>query len=244
MDYQIRNQIVTPITISWFEVLHSVYKGIVEFNFRMIMASVHLAVKNNVRGVHHNAIGLLDQRVKIFQGSQPYNLFGTKSVIIHKGFSPLFKDTKTTFNALARAVLTGGNIDANRFSFYLFYLVMSLGTDGSCLPNRSLKLRLPPDGDWVTLNPTKIAIESAVAALEVVSILKGDLFSKSKDLPRLRNAIHVANSRAKSLYLMKQALGGFYNGSDKLHNIKMHGAIHSDQAIEGVGESSKLNMFF
>jgi hypothetical protein len=239
MDYQIKNQIVTPITISWFEVLHSVYKGIVEFDFRMIMASVHLAVKNNVPGVHRNAIGLLDQRVKDFQGSQPYNLFGTKSVIIHKGFSPLFKDTKTTFNALARAVLTGGNIDANRFSFYLFYLMMSLGTDGSCLPNRLVKLRLPPDAEWVILNPTKIAIEAAVAALELVSIIKGDLFSVSKDLPRLRHATHIANSRAKSLYLLKQALGGFYNGSDTLFNIKLHGSTHSDQAILGVGEPSK-----
>jgi hypothetical protein len=238
MDYQIRNAIVTPITVSWFEVLHSVLKGVVELNFRFIMASIHLAVKNKIRGVNLDAIGIIDQRVKNFQVNQTYSLFGTKSVIVHKGLSPCFKDTKTTSDALSKAVMTGGNIDANRLAYYLFYLMMSIGSLGDCLPNHSIRIQIPPNGDWVVLNPTKVAIESASSALEELSILKGDMFSELS-LSKLRYCVHVANARLKTLFLMKQGLGGFYTSSGEFHHIKPHGSSHSDQAIRGTGEPSK-----
>jgi hypothetical protein len=240
MDYQIRNEIVTPITVSWFEVLHSVYKGVVEFNFRMIMASIHLCVKNNIGGVNRDAIGLIDTRVKNFQCNQSYQLFGTKSVIVHKGFSPCFKDTKTTSNALSKAIITGGNIDANRFAVYLFYLLMSIGTDGSVLPNRNIKIQIPPNGEFIVINPTKAVIESATAVLELVTLHKGDLFSDLIDLPKLRYCTHVANARTKTLFLLKQGLGGYQGEADEFYNIKLHGCIHSDQAIMMTGEPSKF----
>jgi hypothetical protein len=238
MDYQIRNEIVTPITISWFEVLHSVQKGVVEFVFRQTMASIHLSVKNKVAGVNTDAIGTIDTRVKNFMVNQPYALFGSKSIIVHKGFSPCFKDTKTTANALSKGTLTGGNVDANRLVFYLFYEMMSIGTEGECLPNRSIRLQLPPDGEWVVLNPTKVAIEACSAAIELATILKGDLFSEHFDLPKLRYCTHVANARAKTLYLMKQGLAGYQDGDSNCEtfNIKMHGSTHSDQGILGTGE--------
>jgi hypothetical protein len=239
MDYQIRNEIVTPITVSWFEVLHSVLKGIVELNFRFIMASIHLAVKNKISGVNPDAIGIIDQRVKDFQVNQAYALFGSKSVILHKGLSPCFKDTKTTFDALARAVMTGGNVDANRLAYYLFYLMMCIGTLGDILPNHPIRLQIPPDGESIILNPTKVAVEAASSSLEEVSILKGDLFSDSFDLPKLRRCCHVANEKLKTLFLMKQGLGGFFTGSGEFHHIKPHGSTHSDQAIRGTGEPSK-----
>jgi hypothetical protein len=245
MDYQIRNEIVTPITISWFEVLHSVHKGIVEFVFRQVMACVHLSVKNNVHGVNTDAIGIIDTRVKNFMVSQPYALFGSKSVIVHKGFSPCFKDTKTTANALSKGTLTGGNIDANRLVYYLFYEMMSIGCESECLPNRSIRLQLPPDGEWVTLNPFKVAINACTAAIELCTIYKGDLFSEHFDLPKLRYCTHVANARAKTLYLMKQGLGGLQYGkvSSELFNIKMHGSSHNDQGILGTGEPREYNAF-
>jgi hypothetical protein len=238
MDYQIRNSIVTPITVSWYEVLHSVFKGIVELDFRFIMASIHLAVKNKITGVNPDAIGIIDQRVKDFQVNQAYALFGTKSVILNKGLSPCFKDTKTRSDALSKAVMTGGNVDANRLPYYLFYLMMSIGSLGDCLPNHSIRLQIPPDGEWVIINPTKVAIEAASSALEEVSILKGDMFSESH-LSRLRYCCHLANSKLKSLFLMKQCLGGFYTGTGEFHHIKPHGSTHSDQAIRGTGEPSK-----
>jgi hypothetical protein len=123
--------------------------------------------------------------------------------------------------------------------------MMSIGCESECLPNRSIRLQLPPDGEWVTLNPFKVAINACTAAIELCTIYKGDLFSEHFDLPKLRYCTHVANARAKTLYLMKQGLGGLQYGkvSSELFNIKMHGSSHNDQGILGTGEPREYNSF-
>ena len=109
----------------------------------------------------------------------------------------MFKNTKTSPNALENSTMQGGGLEAQRVPDLLFQLMFAIGTEGLVVPNVNMEL----SGNYYC-NPTKVILNACSAVCEMVWCLKTKslLINQFKDLLLI---INVANFHALSL---KEAL--------------------------------------
>ena len=146
--------LITSMTV---DLMHTVYKGICEYVIRWSITCIYLICHKN-RAV----LGMLDNRLKesyVQQSLMPFN----KKSIFSKGVSFMFKNTKTSPNALENSTMQGGGLEAQRVPDLLFQLMFAIGTEGLVVPDVNIEMN-----NNYCCNPTKIILNACTAVCEMV----------------------------------------------------------------------------
>jgi hypothetical protein len=195
-----------------FDKLHTLLKGIVEYTFTWAAACVKIYEKldPSENKKYRHAMATLDRRVKNFPIHNSVCPFG--SYKFHEGVSSMFKDTKKSKNNLERAVMSSGNIPAYKLPSLLWQTMLSIGIDGSIVPNTTNRYG----------NITQIIMKACCSALELYKVLTATDTTKTK-LVNLHMLIKSSISHVLDLYDLKQRM----LSSDKgFQGLKLHYLLH------------------
>jgi hypothetical protein len=195
-----------------FDKLHTVLKGIVEYTYTWAAACVKIYEKLDPtdQKKYRHAMATLDRRVKNFPINNSVCPFGTHR--FHEGVSSMFKDTKKSKNNLEKAVMSSGNVPAYKLPSLLWQTMLSIGIDGSIVPNITNRYG----------NITQIIMKACCSALELYKVLTATDTTRTK-LANLHMLIKSAISHVLDLYDLKQRM----LASDKgFQGLKLHYLLH------------------
>ena len=248
-------------TMTPFDKLHTVLKGVLELCLRWSVAIVIAVSKRDVRYKH--SIAILDSRIKSFNSGQSIAPFGSHR--FPEGISVLFGNgSNRDANALEQSVGSGGRIEAQRLAILLwqvslelsftscfisvnamFQFMLCLGTDDNILPNNK---------HWATEqskfvgkkklegfqgNVLGVVLKGVCTVLEYVKMLSAADFTQEQ-IKKIQEVGQLASLHTLNIFQLKQAL---LNAENKMYRgIKLHACInHIHQQILLFGSPSFID---
>ena len=211
--------------------LHTILRGPIEEAFRWSMAVGFLWGDTVLlEDTPRDPIAELDVRAKRFLHCGPFHVVGDRSSHLKQGFSYAFRDTNTSAHSLARGVLTGGCMDAQRIVQFLYQFCINIGIGGSVVPNKDIEFT-----DGFVVNPTEVVLDACLSALELYFLSRGDVFTE-KTIDYLGKVVEFCNRSLLKLFKLKAYLLGLPDWSTKSpDNIKPHLCTHLPQYVRAMG---------
>jgi hypothetical protein len=201
------HQIGNLLTCSSVDVLHTVYKGIVEYSISWSICCLYL-----LSGKDSSKIAQLDYRIASFQ-RQALNPF-TKFRKFAKGISCYFRSSQSNENAMENATMASGRLEAQHLPNLFFNFMFSIGTEGRFIPNRNYR-------EW-RMNPTKIILDCCSSILDLIWLINSDSIPVD-ELRNFESKCNIVNCKLMRLWYLKQKVT---NSSSKLSAVKPHLATH------------------
>jgi hypothetical protein len=215
------------------------FVGMLDYTFRWTMSSAALlgrskfwrkrAWGNKVRGYGNN-MAIVDTRTVDAETYQPCSMFGHQMKKQNKGVSHAFKDTPKVKDAIYKATMTGGAIDAATLKDIFTILLINIGTAGMIFPNKVVVLN--PEFPYYRVNPTEIVMNAGYSVLAVLFFMDGDRYTPA-GLKHLDKLIRSATVHLLKLFEMKQKLAGVE--SVNITVIKLKLCLHFPANIRSLG---------
>lgn len=153
-----------------------------------------------MHGRNIECLDILDSRIKNAPYCQSLTPFGKRSTF-PDGISAYFcvSGKKASAEYLQNAIMSSGGLEAQRTPELLFWLMMSIGTCGSIIPN-TLDRRCQ-------CNPSQVVLGAMASCLEMCWLLRSESISLDQ-LPVLQLKNNACSTRISVLWNLKGRLSG------------------------------------
>jgi hypothetical protein len=206
-DWLNHYQIGNIFTCSSVDVLHTLYKGPVEYAIKWSVSCFYL-----LSGKDSLMVSQLDSRIKLFQ-PQALNPFQKFKTFPH-GISYFFGNSQSNPKAMENAIMSSNGLEAQHMSSLLFYLMFSIGTQGKFISNNNVI--------HLNLNPTRVILECLQSILDVLWLVNSDEIP-ANEIMKLETKFNIMNSKLQLLWVLKQRLT---NSTKTLKVVKCHLCMH------------------
>ena len=144
-----------------YDKLHTLYKGINDHCISWICVVIMKISK--LDDEYSNSLATLDTCIKHFPRHNALNVFG--NYMFHSGISQFLGKGEISESELSTMYLMSGSLEASKIPCLLFQLLISIGVDGTIVPNSTAWSR---DNEALPRNPTDVIMKAGCMVLELV----------------------------------------------------------------------------